>query len=367
MNPLLHLYGTPLWRGFPPEKVYLSNAKQNCSIAGSFQIRRLKLSVLFILFCMLGTAQGNELISVQRNMELMGSNFEFTVVVPSHEIGYINIEEAASEVKRIEDMISSWNPDSETSLVNAHAGISPVKVSEELFNLISRSIQISEMTEGAFDITQGPLNDLWKFDGTMQFLPTPEQIKSKVEKVGFEKIELNYTDKTVFLKEEGMKLSFGAIGKGYAVDKAKALLVSKGVVGGMINATGDITSWGNKATGEKWLIGIENPGWRKNIFTWLPIVESSVSINSTYGKYVMVNGKRYSHLINPSSGYPVSGIDKVTVLAKTSELCDALSTAVIILGKEKGLALINQLGGTEVIIADNLGEIVHSSGVLLNQ
>ena len=311
--------------------------------------------------------QINRPVTVQRSLDLMGSKFEFTLVVPNEEIGYINIEEAASEIKRIENTISSWNPESETSLINDNAGISPVKVSDELFKLIQRSIQISEITNGAFDISYGALNELWKFDGSMQFLPTPEQISDCVEKVGYKDIELNTEERTVFLKKEGMKLGFGGIGKGYAVDKAKEILMSKGVIAGMINASGDITTWGTKATGEKWLIGIENPGWRKNIFTWIPIVESSVSITDNYKKYVTVNGKRYSHIIDPRTGYPITGIDKVTVLAKTSELCDALATAVVILGKEEGLALVDQLGGTEVIIADNLGNIVHSSGILLDQ
>ncbi len=297
----------------------------------------------------------------------MGSSFEFTLVVPNEEIGYINIEEAASEIKRIERMISSWDAESETTLINKNAGISPVKVSDELFKLIERSIQISEITNGAFDISYGPLNELWRFDGSMQYLPTPEEIRSCVEKIGFTKIDLNIQERTVFLRQKGMKLNFGGIGKGYAVDRAKELLVSKRVIAGMINASGDVTTWGTKASGEKWLIGIENPGWKKNIFSWIPIVESSVSITSNFQKYVTVNGKRYSHIIDPKTGYPVSGIDKVTVMAKTSELCDALATAVVILGKEEGLALINQLGGTEVIISDNLGTIVHSNGVFLNQ
>ncbi len=334
---------------------------------------RLILLKILLLCTVLATsvefisAQNTGYVTVKRSLELMGSKFEFTLVAPNEEIGYINIEEAASEVKRIENTISSWNPESETSLINENAGLSPVKVSDEVFNLIQRSIYISEITDGAFDISYGPLNDLWKFDGSMQYLPTPEEINDCIEKVGYKDIELNTAGRTVYLRKKGMKLGFGGIGKGYAVDRAKNILMSKGVIAGMINAAGDITTWGTKASGEKWLIGIENPGWRKNIFTWIPIVESSVSITDNYKKYVSVNGKRYSHIIDPRTGYPITGIDKVTVLAKTSELCDALATAVVILGKEDGLDLVDQLGGTEVIIADNLGNIVHSSGILLDQ
>jgi len=331
-------------------------------------IRNTFISFFFGLGLILHSfGQGSQKVTVQRTLDIMGAKYEFTLVVPNEEIGYINIEEAASEIKRIERMISSWIPESETSLINSNAGITPVKVSDELFKLIERCIKISEITDGAFDISYGPLTDLWRFDGSMQYLPTPEEIRRSVERVDYKQIQLSSLEHTIFLEKEGMKLNFGGVGKGYAVDKAKELLISKGVLAGMINASGDITTWGTKSSGEKWLIGIENPGWRKNIFTWIPIVESSVSITANYKKYVMVNGKRYSHIINPKTGYPVTGIDKVAVLSKTSELCDALATAVVILGKENGLALIEQLGGTEVIIADNLGEIIHSNGVLLDQ
>ena len=356
---------------------YLTGTPEGIRFAGDWlkRLDHLRNSLLktclttLLVVCSMAhiQAQTTGLVTVKRSLELMGSEFEFTLVVPNEEIGYINIEEAASEIERIENMISSWNPESETSLINDNAGISPVKVSDELFKLIQRSIQISEITDGAFDISYGPLNELWKFDGTMQYLPTPEEISDCVEKVGYKEIQLNTAEKSVFLKKKGMKLAFGGIGKGYAADRVKELLVSKGVIAGMINASGDITTWGTKATGDKWLIGIENPGWKKNIFTWIPIVESSVSITDNYKQYVSVNGKRYSHIIDPRTGYPITGIDKVTVLAKTSELCDALATAVVILGKEKGLAMIDQLGGTEVIIADNMGNIVHSSGILLDQ
>jgi len=333
------------------------------------RLGRIFLQTVLLIFalCASGFGQADRNVTVQRSIEIMGSKFEFTLVVPNEEIGYINIEEAASEIKRVEKMISSWDPESETSLINSNAGVSPVKVSEELYKLIERCVQISEITYGAFDISYGPLTELWKFDGSMSYLPTPEEIRRCVEKVGYQKIDLSGLERTIFLKKKGMKLNFGGVGKGYAVDRAKELLVSKGVMAGMINASGDITTWGTKSSGEKWLIGIENPGWRKNIFTWIPIVESSVSITANYKKYVMVNGKRYSHIINPKTGYPITGIDKVAVLSKTSEFSDALATAVVILGKEDGLALIDQLGGTEVIIADNMGDVVHSNGILLDQ
>nr|WP_083690515.1 FAD:protein FMN transferase [Zobellia uliginosa] len=299
-------------------------------------------------------------------MELMGSRFDITVVSANEDLGYINIEEATAEIQRIENMISSWKPDSETSLINANAGIKPVKVSAEMFMLIERAKKLSEITDGAFDISFASMDEIWSFDGSMVRMPSKKEIENSVKRVGYEKIILDSSEKTVFLAEKGMKISFGAIGKGYAADKAKELLVSKQVLGGIINAAGDLTTWGTKATGEKWLIGIANPLSEEKIFSWLPIVESSVATSGNYEKYVVFNGVKYSHIIDPRTGYPSTGINSVSIFAKSAEICDALATAVYILGKKEGLALINQLGDTEAILVDDSNKVHKSSGILLN-
>ncbi len=293
----------------------------------------------------------------------MGSTFEFTLVTPNEEIGFINIEEAVDEVRRIEKMISSWDPESETSLINQNAGKRPVRVSVELFKLLERAIQISEITNGAFDISYGALDEVWRFDGSMTEFPSPQKIRQAVSKVGYRKIVLNKAEHTVYLREEGMKIAFGAIGKGYAADKAKNLLVSKQVPSGMINAAGDVTAWGQKANGEKWMMGIANPFGKDRMFTWVPLVESSAANSGNYDKYTTFNGKRYTHLINPKTGYPVTGIIRVIVFGKSAEFCDAMATAINILGKEQGLAIINQLGDTEVVIIDNFGNLSSSNGL----
>lgn len=296
----------------------------------------------------------------------MGSRFDITVVAANEEIGYINIDEAVAEIKRIEKLISSWDPESETALINKNAGIKPVKVSLELFKLIERTKQISEITDGAFDISYSSMDDIWKFDGSMTNMPTKDEIKKSMAKVGYEQIILDSNEQTVFLKQKGMKISFGAIGKGYAADKTKELLVSKQVVAGIINASGDLTTWGTKASGEKWLIGIANPLSKDKIFSWLPIVESSVATSGNYEKFVMFDGKKYTHIIDPRTGYPSQGVNSVSIFSKSAELCDALATAVFIMGKDAGLSLINQLGGTEVILVDSDNKIHKSSGILFD-
>lgn len=319
------------------------------------------------LLCLLAHGQMRQKdVTVRKVLKLMGTRFEITVVAPNEEIGYINIDEAVSEIQRIEKIISSWDEQSETAKINNNAGIQPVKVSPELFGLIERSIKISDITDGAFDITYASMDNIWKFDGTMTMAPAASDIKKSIAKIGYQKIVLDPENSTVFLPVSGMRIGFGAIGKGYAADRAKELLVSKGVKGGIINASGDLTTWGTKVTGEKWVVGIANPLSKDKVFSWLPIVESSVATSGNYEKYVIFNGKKYSHIIDPRTGYPTTGISSVSIFAKQAELCDALATAVFIMGKDVGLHMINQIDGVEAVVIDSENKIHKSSGIMFN-
>ncbi len=313
-------------------------------------------------------AQERKFVTVKQSVTLMGSPFEITVVSVNEDLGYINIQEAIGEINRIEKLISSWDSESETSLINRNAGIKPVKVSTELFKLIERCKQISDITDGAFDISYASLDEVWSFDGQMASMPTNSQVREAITKVGYRNIQLNESESTVFLTKPGMKISFGAIGKGYAVDKAKDLLISKKVVAGVINSNGDLTTWGTKASGEKWLLGIANPNNRSRVFSWLPLVESSVATSGNKERFLMINDEKFMDIIDPRSGYPIrKGIQSVSVFSKNAELCDALATAIMVMGRNAGLALVNQLGGTEVIIVDSDNTLYKSSGMILDR
>lgn len=241
----------------------------------------MELKTVYALFFLFMTClvfgQGEPNSTVKRSIKLMGSAADITVISGNEDLGYIYIQEAIGEVQRIEKLIASWDKDSETSKINANAGVRPVAVSWELFKLIERCVQISEITNGAFDISYTALTDVWKFDGSMTSLPSTEELKGALAKVGYSEIILNSKDQTVYLAKKGMRLSFSAIGKGYAADRAKAFLVSKGVNAGIINLGGDITTWGTRTSGQKWLIGIVNPEKRGSLFSWLPLLESSVA------------------------------------------------------------------------------------------
>jgi thiamine biosynthesis lipoprotein len=329
------------------------------------------MKAVIVLFCslffMLSKGQVQEDVTVKRTLKLMGTRFEITVIAPNEDIGYINIDEAVSEIERIEKIISSWDEASETSQINQNAGIKPVKVSMELFRLIERAKKISEITDGAFDISYASMDNIWKFDGSMQGIPSKALLNQSVSKIGHEKIQLDPIEQTVYLLEPGMRIGFGAIGKGYAADRAKELLVSKQVKGGVINASGDLTTWGTKVTGEKWLIGIANPLSKDKVFSWLPVVESSVATSGNYEKYIVLDGEKYSHIIDPRTGYPTRGINSVSVFTKNAELCDALATAVFIMGKDSGIHLINQMDGVEVVVVDSDNKIHKSSGIVFDK
>ncbi|TRZ43625.1 FAD:protein FMN transferase [Robertkochia solimangrovi] len=302
----------------------------------------------------------------KRTLKLMGSRFDITVVAADETAGNGYIDDAVSEITRIERLISSWDPDSQTSKINANAGIQPVKVDHELFMLIKRAIGISELTDGAFDISYAAMDKIWHFDGTMKTMPPDSLVKASVSRVGYQKIILDDKASTVFLREKGMKIGFGAIGKGYAADKAKTLLMDKGVTAGIINASGDMNTWGTQTTGEPWKVAITNPMDKHKAFALLPIDNKAVVTSGNYEKYVIFNGKRYTHIIDPRSGYPASGIISATVFAPKAELADALATSVFVMGKDIGLDRINQLPGVECILIDDQGNIFTSTNIKID-
>ena len=295
----------------------------------------------------------------------MGSDFEITVVAKTQKQADRQIGIAIDEISRVEALISSWKPTSQTSSINKNAGIAPVKISGELFSLIQRAIQISKLTDGAFDISYASMDRLWKYDGSMTQMPSKEAIKKSVAKVGYKSIVLDPKNSTVFLKNIGMKIGFGAIGKGYAADKAKKLLISNGVSGGIINASGDINSWGSKPNGSPWQVAITNPLNKNKAFAMLPIKDAVVT-SGNYEKYVTFNSRRYSHIIDPRSGYPAQGIISVTVFAPKAELADALATSVFVMGVQTGIDRINQLKAIECIIITDTGSIITSNNLSLN-
>lgn len=302
-------------------------------------------------------------IEYKRKVSMLGSPFEITVVSKDSVEGKQFTDLAIAEVKRIENQISDWIPTTPISLVNKNAGIQAVKVDSEVFDLVERAIKISQLTNGAFDISYASMDKIWKFDGSMTTMPTEEMIKKSVAKIGYENIVLDKSNQTIFLQLAGMKLGLGGIGQGYIADKVRDLLVANGCKSGIVNVSGDINAWGKQINGKPWTIGIINPMNKNKVFATFPLENSSVETSGNYEKYVMFNGIRYSHIIDPRTGYPTQGVVSVSVFAKQTEIADALATGIFVLGVEVGLDLVNQLKGIECIIVDDKGKIHSSKGI----
>jgi FAD:protein FMN transferase len=295
--------------------------------------------------------------------KLMGCGFEFTIVDSANsERGWKLIQESIDEVRRIEYLISEWIDTTEVSRLNANAGKAPVKVCPELYELIRRSIKISELTQGAFDISFAGVGKLWKFDRDKPVMPDSAAVKQALGLVGYNQIILMDSSK-VFLPKPGMKIGFGAIGQGYAAEKVKQMLLDKGIASGVVNASGDLAAWGIRPDGSQWKIGIGDPANPAKVLLWLPVKDGAVSTSGNYENYFEINGVRYSHIIDPRTGYPAIGVQSVTVIGPNDELADALATAVFVMGVDTGIDFIQQLPGYYCIIIDDQNKIHYSQGV----
>jgi thiamine biosynthesis lipoprotein len=302
----------------------------------------------------------------RKHVKLMGNQFEFTVVSSDENWANQKIDEAIAEVQRIEKLLTTFGDFSQTNQINAKAGIEPVPVDKEVFDLIERSLRISALTQGAFDITYGSLDkSLWNFDKNMTSLPDPVAAKSTVRLINFRNVILDKERHSVFLREKGMRIGFGGIGKGYAADCAKQVMVKAGVSSGIVNAAGDLTVWGTQPSGEAWTVGIADPDKKELPFASLKLSNTSIATSGNYEKYVVIDGKKYSHTIDPKTGYPVQGIKSVTILCSHAEIADAMATPVMVMGIKAGIGLINQLKDIACIVVDDHNTIHTSSNINL--
>jgi thiamine biosynthesis lipoprotein len=297
-------------------------------------------------------------------LKLMGNQFELTVVAESERSADELIGTGVTEIRRIEKLLTTFSEDSETNMINRNAGIQAVQVSKEVFDIIERSKRISDITQGAFDISYGSIDKrLWNFDQTMTALPSASDAKKMVKLINYKNIILDKEKQTVFLREVGMRIGFGGIGKGYAAEMAKEVMKKKGAGSGIVNASGDLTAWGMQPNGMPWTVGIVHPDHKEYPFSSLDISDMAVATSGNYEKFIMINGEKYSHTIDPRTGLPVTGIKSVTVFSPNAEICDALATPVTIMGIEHGLSLINQLSKVECVIIDDNNKLYTSQNI----
>jgi thiamine biosynthesis lipoprotein len=302
----------------------------------------------------------------RKAMKLMGNHFELSVVAGEQEQAFQWIDAGVREIQRIERLLTTFDEASETNLINRNAGIAPVRVSRETFDLIQRSLRISGITRGAFDLSYGSVDKrLWNFDQQMQQLPDKATARQRVSLIDYRNILLDPGDNTVFLKNKGMRIGFGGIGKGYAAERAKKVMLEMGAISGVVNASGDLAAWGYQPDDRPWTIGISNPDAPEKVIGLLNVTDMALATSGNYEKYVWIDGKRYSHTIDPRTGLPVTGVKSVTIICPNAEIADAMATPVMIMGVRAGMDMINQINHLEALIIDDDNKVYKSDHLRL--
>jgi len=297
----------------------------------------------------------------KRILRLMDTRFEISVVADDAAWAEARIDNAIAEVKRIEMMLG-LDEGSQTSEINRNAGVKPVKVNGEIFKLISRSIEISGLTNGAFDITCGTVDKILRdFYIDQQQLPRKTKFLKVVNPINYQNIILNAADNTVFLKEEGMRIDFSRIEKGYAADRVKYLLQIQGVSSGVVNVAGDLITWGSQPNGEHWTIGTADSDQNAKPFSALNISNMAITTLGRPAHNQPESGKNVTN--NPETGLFLRGIKSVSMISTSAELADAMATPLMLMGTKVGLALINKLQQVACVIIDEHNHMHTSKGI----
>jgi thiamine biosynthesis lipoprotein len=292
----------------------------------------------------------------------MGTLVSITTVAPSQEIAQASIEAGFREIKRLEQLFSTWIPTSELSQVNAAAGREPVVVGPETLELVSRSLEMARLTEGGFNIAVGPAVEAWSVT-ERERIPTREELQSLRLLVDWTMINIDSQARTIFLPKPGMRIDVGGIGKGYAADRAVDVMRKMGAKGGVVALSGDIKTFGDLPGMQGFPVGIRHPRQEGALIATVDLKNEAISTAGDYERYFEREGVRYHHILDPKSLQPARQCQSVTVIAAEGTVADGLDTGIFVLGPEKGMALVEQLPDVEAIIIDDLGHIAVSSGL----
>ncbi|MGI4759402.1 MAG: FAD:protein FMN transferase [Janthinobacterium lividum] len=302
-----------------------------------------------------------------REAHLMGSHFTFTAVSADDSLAWRALRAGLHETQRIDRLFSYWDSTSQVVKINRLAGIRPVVVDQEVYDLIARTLKISALSGGAFDITFASGDKIYQFDKQAHpALPDSATVRHSVRRIGWQKVRLDAATHSVFLPEKGMRINLAGILQGYGVRRAQEMMKQLGIAGGLINGSGDVYCWGHQPDGSSWRIAIGDPARPQSVSSWLTVSDLAVVTAGNYEQYFTVGGRYYGHIINPHTGYPATGLRSVTIICPDVELADALDDAVFVLGPVDGLALINRLKGINATVITDEGQTLVSKGMQLN-
>lgn len=303
---------------------------------------------------------------VVRQTAVMGTVVNVSIWTDDDERAARAIGKVFAEFERIDALMTSWKETGDVAAINAAAGGKPVTVSDEVLGVITRSLEYARLTRGAFDITVGTYKGLWKFGGDQDgSIPSEADVAARLPLVGWRRVKVDGKRKTVRLAKAGTMITLGGIAKGYAVDRAVAILRDEGFVDFIIQAGGDLYAGGRRGD-RKWRVGIRDPrGDRDTPFALAEIEDMTFSTSGDYERGFVADGVRYHHILDPRTGHPARACRSVTVMAPDALTADALSTALFVLGPKKGLALVERLPRVEAVFVDASNQVTASSGLKL--
>lgn len=271
-------------------------------------------------------------------------------------------ETAFAEMTRLDAIMSNWKEKSEISEINRSQEGKWIPVSKELFEVISKGIDVSKSTEGAFDITVGKLLHLWGFYTSSPEKPLKEEIDKVLNSVGYKLIELDTEKHLLFFKKSGVEIDLGGIAKGYILEKGFETLKTSGIKAGLINGSGDVYVWGKKPGDKLWNIAVEDPLNREKPLTVLPVTDTAIFTSGDYERRFVSENGVFHHILDPKTGMSASKCHGVTVIGKTINYVNGLSSAVFVLGPEKGISFIEKLNDVEAVVFDADGKVILSKG-----
>ena len=302
---------------------------------------------------------GTKESSVSQRM-MMGTMFQIRVVAKDEASADAAIEAAYGEIARIERLLSEWSESSEISAVNAAAGLEPVVVGPELFEVVERAVRYSELTDGAFDVTFASCGHLWSFGDTPR-IPSDAEVAGCLPGIGFRRLELDPARSSLYLPESGMRLGIAAIGKGYGVDRAAEILEARGITDYIVEGGGDVRLRVREG-GRPWKVGIAHPRRSGELYATLQIGGGAVATSGDYERFFERDGVVYHHIIDPRSGYPARRTVAVTVVATNATDADALATGLFVLGPDSGMQVVESLPGVEALFFGADLAVSRSSG-----
>lgn len=301
-------------------------------------------------------------VVVKRAQMHMGTLVSITAVASSKESAHTAIQAGFGEIKRLEQLLSTWIPESELSQVNAAAGRQPVTVSDETLDIVARSLEMARLTDGGFNIAVGPAVEAWSVT-ERQRIPSHEELQQLKTLVDWTSIQINMEARTIFLPRKGMRIDVGGIGKGYAADRAAEEMKRAGTHGGVVALSGDIKTFGVLPDAAGFPVGIKHPRQEGALIAIIDLKDEAISTAGDYERFFERDGVRYHHILDPQTLRPARSCQSVTVIGKEGTVADGLDTGIFVLGSERGMALVERLSDVEAVIIDDQGKVTVSSGL----